>query len=96
MRKSCHSHFARLGVVVFGHLKLQKSKKNSFKNNNFLIKIVSPKIGIERFYHTENEEDILQSLIKLSKPNKDTKTIIKLANPTRDNVFKFIFMILIS
>ena len=61
--------------VVFGHLNLKKSKEISFKNNNFLIKIVSPKIGIERFYHTENEEDILQSLIQLSKPNKDTKTI---------------------
>ena len=61
--------------VVFGHLNLQKSKEASFKNNNLLIKIVSPKIGIERFYHTENEEEILQSLIKLSKPKKDTKTI---------------------
>ena len=61
--------------VIYGHLNLQKSKENSLKKNNFLIKIVSPKIGIERFYHTENEEEILQSLIRLSKPNKDTKTI---------------------
>ena len=61
--------------VLFGQLNLIKSKNTTFKDNNFLIKIISPKIGIERFYHTENEEDILQSLIKLSKPNKDTKTI---------------------
>ena len=55
-------------------IKLEQSKDdNSFKNNNFIIKIISPKIGIERFYYTENEEEILQSLIKLSKPNKELK-----------------------
>ena len=27
----------------------------------FIIKIISPKIGIERFYNTENEEEQLSS-----------------------------------
>ncbi|MDC2995944.1 apolipoprotein N-acyltransferase [Candidatus Pelagibacter sp.] len=61
--------------IVYGQLKLEQSKDNSFKNNNFIIKIISPKIGIERFYNTGNEEEIIQSLIKLSKPNKEVKTI---------------------
>ena len=61
--------------IIFGHIKLNQSKDATFKSNNFVIKIISPKIGIERFYHTENEQEILESLIKLSKPNKEVKTI---------------------
>ena len=61
--------------IIFGHIKLDQSKDATFKSNNFIIKIISPKIGIERFYHTENEQEILESLIKLSKPNKEVKTI---------------------
>ena len=61
--------------VLFGQLNLVKSKNTTFKDNNFLIKIISSKIGIERFYYTENEEEIIENLIKLSKPNKEVKTI---------------------
>ena len=61
--------------VLFGQLNLVKSKNTTFKDNNFLIKIISPKIRIERFYYTENEEEIIENLIKLSKPNKEVKTI---------------------
>ena len=67
--------FILISSVVFGQTKLEQSKDASIKDNNFIIKIISPKIGIERFYNTENEEKILQSLIKLSKPNKQLKTI---------------------
>ena len=64
-----------LSGIIFGQLTINKSKYSSVKKNNFVIKIVSPKIDIERFYHTENEEEILKSLIKLSKPSKEIKTI---------------------
>ena len=67
--------FILISAVVFGQTKLEQSKDASLKDNNFIIKIISPKIGIERFYNTENEEEIIQSLIKLSKPNKQVKTI---------------------
>ena len=67
--------FILISALVFGQTKLEQSKDASLKDNNFIIKIISPKIGIERFYNTENEEEILQSLIKLSKPNKQVKTI---------------------
>ena len=62
-------------VFTFGHIKLEQSEVAIHKDNNFIIKIVSPKIAIERFYYTENEEEILKGLIKLSKPNKDVRTI---------------------
>ena len=61
--------------IVYGHLKLEQSNNYSFKNNNFIIKIISPKIGIQRFFYTEYEEEIIQSLIKLSKPDKEIKTL---------------------
>ena len=67
--------FILISALVFGQTKLEQSKDASLKDNNFIIKIISPKIGIERFYNTENEEEIIQSLIKLSKPNKQVKTI---------------------
>ncbi len=61
--------------LTYGQLKLNESKFASLKDNDFIIKIVSPKIKIERFYYTENEEEILKTLIKLSKPDKKVKTI---------------------
>ena len=61
--------------IVFGQIRLDQASNASLKDNNFIIKIVSPKISIERFYYTENEEEIIQSLIELSSPNKDVKTI---------------------
>ncbi len=61
--------------IIFGHIKLDQSKDATLKGNDFVIKIISPKIGIERFYHTENEQEILENLINLSKPNKEVKTI---------------------
>ena len=64
-----------LSGIIFGQLSINKSKYSSIKKNNFVIKIVSPKIDIERFYYTENEEEILKSLIQLSKPDKEIKTI---------------------
>ena len=61
--------------LTYGQLKLNESKFASLKDNDFIIKIVSPKIKIERFYYTENEEEILKALIKLSDPDKKVKTI---------------------
>ena len=61
--------------LTYGQMKLNESKFASLKDNDFIIKIVSPKIKIERFYYTENEEEILKALIKLSNPDKKVKTI---------------------
>ena len=61
--------------IVIGQITINKSKHSSYKKNNFVIKIVSPKINIQRFYYEENEEEILKGLVKLSRPNKETKTL---------------------
>ncbi len=44
-------------------------------NDSFVIKIISSRIEIERFYNAEKEIDIVNQLIKLSKPNKNLSTV---------------------
>ena len=64
-----------LSGIVFGQFTINEIKYNSTKKNDFIIKIVSPKIDIERFYYTESEEEIIKGLIQLSNPDKEVKTI---------------------
>ena len=42
---------------------------------NFVIKIISPKIEIKRFFEDENPEKIISELVRLSKPKNIEKTI---------------------
>ena len=46
------------------------------KNLNFVIKIISPKIDINRFFEDENPEKIISELVKLSKPNNLKKLFL--------------------
>ncbi len=64
-----------LSGIIFGEIKLNESKHTPLNNNDFIIKVISPKVSIERFYYTESENEILKNLIKLSSPDKDIKTI---------------------
>ena len=57
----------------FNIIKNNKNYYNEF--NGFKIKIISPKISIERFFQSNNEKFILEELIKLSNPNDLQKTI---------------------
>ena len=45
------------------------------KDLNFVIKIISPKIEINRFFEEENPEKIISELVQLSEPNYNEKTI---------------------
>tara|TARA_Y100000590_G_scaffold102285_1_gene116240 strand:- start:58 stop:1599 length:1542 start_codon:yes stop_codon:yes gene_type:complete len=53
----------------YGSLKIKNSKKFYGEFNNFKIKIISPKISIERFFEPNNESIIIKELIELSDPN---------------------------
>ncbi len=53
----------------YGYQKIKNSNKFINKFNDFKIKVISPKISIERFFIPNNEEIIVEELIKLSKPN---------------------------
>ncbi len=59
----------------YGEITLKNNEKIKQKKLNFVIKIISPKIEIKRFFEDENSANIISEIIKLSKPNNTEKTI---------------------
>ena len=59
----------------YGSIILKSNKNVKFKNLDFVIKIISPKIEIKRFFENENSKIIISELVQLSKPNDNEKTI---------------------
>ena len=59
----------------YGYEKIKNNNKLYSEFNNFKIKIISPKISIERFFQNNNEEIIVDELIELSNPNTFNQTI---------------------
>ena len=60
---------------LFGESKIKKKKLINDKKKDYLIKIISPKVEIGRFYIPDNEKEIIEDLIKLSQPEADIPTI---------------------
>jgi apolipoprotein N-acyltransferase len=54
---------------------LNDQNSASYRKNDFVIKVVSSKIDINRFYIFSNEQKILEELIKLSAPDPKIATI---------------------
>ena len=70
--------FATVILIInffYGSLIVKNNKKTYETNLNFVIKIISPKIDINRFFEEENPEKIILELVKLSEPNNLEKTI---------------------
>ena len=59
----------------YGSTILKSKEKLNEKNLNFVIKVISPKIEINRFFEYENPEKIVSELVELSEPNINEKTI---------------------
>ena len=53
----------------YGYQKIKNSEKLYTEFKDFKIKLISPKISIERFFQPNNEEAIIEELIELSNPN---------------------------
>jgi len=53
----------------YGFQKIKNSEKLYTEFKDFKIKLISPKISIERFFQPNNEEAIIEELIELSNPN---------------------------
>ena len=60
---------------LYGSLIIKSNNKINDIDLNFLIKIISPKIEIDRYFKGEQPEIIISELIELSQPNKLEKTI---------------------
>jgi apolipoprotein N-acyltransferase len=74
--------------IFYGNLIIEKNKKANEINLNFIIKIISPKIEIDRFFQNENPEKIILDLVKLSEPNHIKETIFIFP----ENVFANIYL----
>ena len=64
-----------------------KKEKFDQENLNFIIKIISPKIDINRFFQNEEPEETILDLIKLSKPNKLEKTVFIFPEGVLSNIY---------
>ena len=61
--------------LTYGNKRLNGKNTILSKKNEYLIKIVSPKIDIKRFYNIIYDEEIIIDLIELSEPKSNIPTI---------------------
>ena len=59
----------------YGHYKIKKNHELNTEIKDFKIKIISPKISINKFFEPNNEEILINELIELSEPNVNSSTI---------------------
>jgi len=71
----------------YGSLILKNNEKINEANLNFVIKIVSPKVEINRFFEDESPEKIILELIKLSDPNNLEKSIFIFPEGVLSNIY---------
>ena len=64
-----------IGFVIFGNLKNSEFGSLKTVKNPYIIRSLSPNIDLDRFYSEVNELNVINELIKLSKPEKKTPTI---------------------
>ena len=60
---------------IYGFKVINNENKKQVNSNSYNIKIVSPKISIDKFINNIDEEKILIDLIKLSKPEENLQTV---------------------
>jgi len=61
--------FILISNSFYGYKKIENDEKLYTEFKDFKIKIVSPKISINRFFQPNNESAIIEELIELSNPN---------------------------
>ena len=64
-----------LSNYFYGHQKIKNDEKLYTQLKDFKIKVISPKISIERFFQNNNERIIIEELIELSNPDISHNTI---------------------
>ena len=67
--------FLLLFNAFFGYKKIQNDEELYSEFRDFKIKVISPKISIDRFFKVNNESIIIEELIELSNPNALNNTI---------------------
>jgi len=72
---------------LYGSLIIKSNDKINETDLNFVIKIISPKIAINRYFEDENPEKIILELVKLSQPNNLEKTIFIFPEGALSNIY---------
>ena len=67
--------FILLINFLYGSFIIKSNDKFIQNDLNFVVKIVSPKISINRYFEDESPEKIISELVELSQPNNLKKTI---------------------
>jgi len=71
----------------YGSSVIKKNEEIDKTNLNFVIKIISPKIDINRFFEDESPDKIILELVKLSDPNNLKKTIFIFPEGVLSNIY---------
>ena len=71
----------------YGTSVIKKYEELNKTNLNFVIKIVSPKVDIKRFFENEAPEETILELIKLSEPNYSENTIFIFPEGVLSNIY---------
>jgi len=71
----------------YGSLVIKKNEQINKKNLNFVIKIISPKVDIKRFFENQAPEEIILELIKLSEPDYSENTLFIFPEGVLSNIY---------
>ena len=71
----------------YGISVIKKYKEFNKTNLNFVIKIISPKVDIKRFFQNEAPEKIILELIKLSEPDYSENTLFIFPEGVLSNIY---------
>ena len=71
----------------YGSINLKNNEKIKKIDLDFIIKIVSPKIDIKRFFQNEEPEKRILELVQLSRPNNLEKTIFIFPEGVLSNIY---------
>ena len=79
-------------LVIFtnyfwGNLNLRHFELTKKEDLGFVIKIISPKININRYFQNENPSEFISELIDISKPNPSNETLFILPEGILSNIY---------
>ena len=73
--------------IFYGTSVIKKNEENKKTDLNYVIKIMSPKVDIKRFFENEAPEETILELIKLSEPNYSEKTLFIFPEGVLSNIY---------
>ncbi len=85
-------------LYFIGSSKINSFQSSNIIKNDYIIRAISSKIDLDRFYVNSDTESVIKELIEISQPDLDTKTIflwpegiIPNINQSEIKKFKFLF-----